>query len=197
MTAIPESTTPEIITPSDIVPSEETYPWLAMQDEPSSWYKRFATYFLPQGPGRSLLQAFILMLNTEHPDVAAARKLKNKVEHAAADHWHKASRKWNWVARARAYDRFTYSRATAVVEVARLTILENANNAANALVAALTNDRLKVAAAKEILDRAGLPGTTNIGLGPIEKFNADELHEAEKEVAEWETMMKPPSVENG
>lgn len=186
------------VSDTDIIsPEQENYPWLPMEGEPEFWYNRFRNYFLPQGPGRSLLEASTRMVIAEHPEVAEARKLSEKKAHTSVYSWHQKAREWNWIARARAFDKFSYSRATAVVELARVTLLENSNNAAIALVEALKNDRLKVAAAKEILDRAGLPGTTNIGLGPIEKFTADELHEAEEDVKRWENLMNKPSEESG
>ena len=185
---------------------EAVFPWLQMVDEPWNWFQRFIKYYLPLGPGRSLYGAYTQMVETEHPEVAAARRAKaesdptfRKKKAVAINSWTKCARLWDWRERAKAFDRFTYKAAQAQVDNARITLLGSANKAALALVEALTNPRLQVAAAKEILDRAGLPGTTNVGLGPIEKFSADELSQAEQEVDAWESQVRlnPKSDLNG
>jgi hypothetical protein len=160
-------------------------PWFRIDGEPWLWYNRFQEYFLPLGPGRSLPKAFELMMLKERGKEWLDNKKANK-RFASMNRWTAAAREWEWRERARAYDSFMYKDAQAEVELARLTILNGANKAAQALVSALDNERLKVAAAKEILDRAGLPGTTNVGIGPADKFSADELSRAEAEIQAWE-----------
>ena len=179
----------------DIVVYSSEYIWQRMEDEPWLWFTRFTNYFLPQGPGRSLFQAYQLMIVTERPEVAAARKAAKK-EPASITIWSRYATKFNWRERAKAFDRFTYQKAQAQVDLARVTLLSSANTAANALVEALQNERLKVAAAKEILDRAGLPGTTNVGIGPADKFTADELRAAEEEISDWEMSQQRPRLES-
>lgn len=168
-----------------------SYPWRQIEDEPWLWYQRFIKYFLPQGPGRSIAKAYEAMVATEHAEVAEARRKLGKKKAIPAQMWSQQARKWDWRNRSKAYDKFTYAEALLEVDKARLTLLANADGAAKALVSALDNERLKVAAAKEILDRVGLPGTTNVGLGPIEKFTADEFRQAEQEVEEWEQKALP------
>lgn len=172
---------------SDITLAEPTeFPWEQMENEPWMWFQRFIKYFLPLGPGRSLYGAYQQMVSIEHPEVMKARAKSNKVKPTSITSWGKKAREWDWRERSKAFDRFTYKAAAAQVDNARITLLGSANLAAEALKSALTDPRLRVAAAKEILDRAGLPGTTNVALGPIEKFTADEFRQAENEIDEWE-----------
>ena len=178
---------------SDVLTTiEAEYPWEQMDGEPQLWYRRFTSYFLVSGPGRTLYGAYELMVSTEFPSVAKARKIAAakpdaKPRAQAITSWGKVAKTWRWRERSMAFDRFTYKAASAQVDRARITLLGSANKAAEALVSALSNPRLQVAAAKEILDRAGLPGTINLGIGQIEKFTADELNQAEQEVAAWES----------
>jgi len=169
-----------------------TYAWTQRDGEPWFWFNRFITYFLPLGPGRSIIKAYETMVAAEHPEVAEARR-RSKKKMNATGAWSKKARDWDWRDRAKAYDRFAYAEALAEVDKARVTLLESANTAALTLAGALSDGRLKVAAAKEILDRVGLPGTVNVGVGPIEKFTADELRQAEREVDEWEPLPSPKS----
>lgn len=199
-----DSIEPTPATDIDVSPSPlPEQAWQQMEGEPWLWYQRFIKYYIPQGPGRSIYKAYETMVATEHPEVAAARRKKKEEEgelttkksHNVTD-WSKNVGKWFWRERAKAYDRFTMQSALAQVDLARLTLLGAANVAAMALKEALSNERLKVAAAKEILDRAGLPGTTNVGIGPADKFNADELAQAESELDEWESQPQSPRLES-
>lgn len=184
------------ISPAEVMPTtmaEATeFAWQQMEDEPWFWYQRFIKYFLPQGPGRSLYKAYELMVSMERPDVAKARKENPKPKTTHITAWGQYAQKWHWRDRSKEFDRFTYKAAQAEVDNARITLLSSANKAANTLVEALANPRLQVAAAKEILDRAGLPGTTNVALGPIEKFTADEFRQAESELDDWESQPSLP-----
>lgn len=186
-------------TETDIVRElEGEYPWQRMKDEPWLWFQRFTEYFLPLGPGRSLYKAYSLQLEKEDPAAFKAKQAQSggKLKPSGINAWGKRAKEWRWRERSHAYDSVQYKDAQAEVELARLTILSSANNAAQALVDALTNERLKVAAAKEILDRAGLPGTTNIGIGPADKFTADELNQAEVEISQWESQQVKPRLES-
>jgi hypothetical protein len=170
------------------------FAWQQMDNEPWLWYQRFIKYFLPQGPGRSLYKAYELMVATERPDVSKAR-LENPEAKKTTNitSWGIHARDWNWRERSKEFDKYTFRAANAEVDAARITLLSSANKAANALVSALANPRLQVAAAKEILDRAGLPGTTNVALGPIDKFTADEFRRAESEIDDWERKLESPN----
>lgn len=182
--------------PEDITTATEAaaaeYPWEQRDGEPWMWYQRFIQYFLPQGPGRSIYKAYELMVATEHPDVAKAREEASKLKSTATTNWSKKATEWDWRERSKAFDRFTYKAAQANVDSARIILLDSAAEAARALKSALANPRLQVAAAKEILDRVGLPGTVNVGVSAVEKFTADELKAAEEEVDVWERQTLTP-----
>ena len=51
-----------------------------------------------------------------------------------------------------------------------------------------------MAAAKEILDRGGLPGTHLVGVGRIEPYTADDLRKAEADVSDWEKRIRGDTV---
>lgn len=167
-----------------VVVVDET-PWYRIDQEPWLWYNRFHDYYLPLGPGRSLPKAYEAMMLAEHHDEYVA-KVNPRKRHTALSNWIAAAKEWDWRERAQYYDRAVYRDAQGYVDKARITLLSAADDAAHALRDALDNERLKVAAAKEILDRVGLPGTTNVGVGPADKFSADELSRAEEELAAWE-----------
>jgi hypothetical protein len=170
-----------------VVPSPSAVietPWLQMPNEPLRWYVRFMTYFLPFGPSRTLTRAYLAYLAAERPNAVGLKKTANTVRGAVS--WQHACHDWQWRQRAEAFDRLNLLEYVTLVDKARDKIMRSMEDAADALADALTIPRLKVSAAKEILDRGGLPGTTNIGVSRIEPYTADELHKAEQEVAAWE-----------
>lgn len=73
-------------------------------------------------------------------------------------------------------------------------MLQSTEAAARALVENLKNPRLAVAAAKEILDRGGLPGTHLVGVGRVEPYTADDLRSAEEAVNKWEKQIRGDTV---
>jgi hypothetical protein len=152
-----------------------------MRDEPNKWYVRFMKYFVPLGTSRTLTRAFAVYLKEEQPKIAPLVKGESR----AVRDWQQMGKEFRWYERAEAFDRDTLAEYATLVENARDLLVRNSIKAVEALVNALMNPRLQVSAAKEILDRAGLPGTTNIGIGPTSKFTADELRRAELEVADW------------
>lgn len=62
--------------------------------EPTLWYTRFRTYYLPQGPGRSLVEANNLWRD---------EKGQKRSSHATGA-WRRNAEWWRWVERAEAYD---------------------------------------------------------------------------------------------
>lgn len=84
-------------------PDEE--PWLRQKNEPALWYMRFKRY-LDMGPKRSLRKAL-----ADEPDTQKATKktgkkqeMKNLSDVSVPGAWKRASKVWNWVERAEAYD---------------------------------------------------------------------------------------------
>lgn len=185
----------------DVIPSADgeleekvEYPWLQMEHEPDVWYRRFAKYYIALGPARTLLKAMMAYYQTEEPSQYELI-LMNPRQSASSD-WSKMSNLWMWRFRAREYDRIRYMEAQGVIDQARTTIVENTNKAALALVEALENPRLKVAAAKEILDRGGIPGVA-VRESRVVPFSADELAKAHREVSDWERQLQQKSESSG
>ena len=160
-------------------------PWLQVDKEPIFWYRRFMTYYLPLGPNRNLTRAYLKWMETEKPEQAARKKASRAFINTGRE-WSVMARDWKWRERAESFDLHCSSEIFGYVDQARTTLMKAANDAANALIANLANPRLGVAAAKEILDRVGLPSTHLIGVGKIEPYSADELRKAEEDVANWE-----------
>lgn len=184
----------EVIPPDTTDAETDVVPWLQMEKEPDIWYSRFLKYYVALGPARSLLKAMLACYQAEDP-VKYDQMVKNGRQSASGP-WGEMSRAWMWRERARAYDGIRYQEAQKVVEQARTTIIENTQKAAQALVDSLANPRLAVAAAKEILDRGGLPGTV-VRENRVVPFTADELAAAHREVEEWERQLTPKSDESG
>lgn len=171
-------------------------PWAIWPEEPEESFNWFANYYLLLGPSRSLRKAFMTWLGENEPE---------KLEHylarpgmSSSQTWSKMCKKWNWRQRARDYDRDQLLEARSVVEEARRVLFESANEAALALQTALKDPRMKVAAAKEILNRVGLPSVSEVNVN-ARAFTSDEYNQAAEEVAEWEKQLttKTLTAKNG
>jgi len=156
-----------------------------MENEPFIWFERFSKFFLPLGPGRTLSKACSLDRAINDPD--------NPIDtnRGAPEDWSVASNEWDWRERAEEYDTFMFE-DEGVVELAREMLKNSTMDAVNALHKSLENPRIAVQAAKEILDRAGLPATTRVNVSTI-PFTADELAAAAEEVKQWEKQTKKSS----
>lgn len=163
--------------------------WLQEAEEPTLWYRRFMAYYLPLGPSRNLTRAYLKYLTAECPEIAIQKKASRGYINAAAS-WSEKAREWHWRMRAEAFDLYTSSENFSYVDKARDILLQGTEAAARALIESLKSPRLAVAAAKEILDRGGLPGTHLVGVGRIEPYTADDLHRAEQDVANWEKQIR-------
>lgn len=173
---------------------EMDFPWLQQENEPDNWYRRFVKYYLNLGHGRTLLKAMSLFLQTEHPE-RYARFLENPRQSASAE-WSTTASAWQWRERARIYDMASMQEAMEKVGEARKILIESTPKAAKALVESLENPRTRVNAAKEILDRGGLPGTI-VHEERVVPFTADELSQAQTELETWEQRLNLKSGENG
>lgn len=171
-----------------------TTPWLMQEGEPSLWFNRFLKYYLPLGAGRTLTQAYLFYLKEENPELAAAKEESGRYINTTRS-WSENARIWHWRERAEAFDRFSALDFARTVAQARNKILENSLAAAEALVSNLTNPRTGVQAAKEILDRAGIPSTHIIGHANLTPYTADDFNQAEKEVKEWEEQLRDKVID--
>jgi len=155
--------------------SENT--WERVEGETGEWYHRFSSYFLLMGPARTMQRAYNAFMAIENPGVE-----HNKVTIPSS--WREESVTRDWFGRADAFDAKLFQEDGSV-ELARTQLKKAAFEATIALIEALTNPRYAVAAAKEILDRAGIPATQT-HLIKTTPFTADEMAAASKELEAWE-----------
>lgn len=167
--------------------------WLQQDKEPDSWYRRFMSFYLPLGPSRNLTRAYLRCLESEEPEKAFAKKSAKGYINTSPQ-WSEIARTWHWRERAEAFDLYTAGENFSYVDKARDILLQSTEAAARALVENLKNPRLAVAAAKEILDRGGLPGTHLVGVGRVEPYTADDLRSAEEAVNKWEKQIRGDTV---
>jgi hypothetical protein len=159
--------------------------WDRQPNEPEEWFFRFQKYYLMLGLTRSIRKAYDLYVAETSPLDSAAGKGKTSNRK-----WVEASKKYNWAERADAYDREVFQESVAVVQEAAQKIRLNAGKAVDALIEALGNPRLSVAAANSLLDRAGVE-TATINLS--HDLTADDLAAAEEKLAKWHTDRNPSS----
>lgn len=171
-------------------------PWLMLEDESSTWYNRFLMYYLPLGPGRTLTQAYLRYCENEKPETA--EKIRNREYYTnASSTWSKACAEYGWRSRAEAFDRYNALEFRHHVQAARKHLVEHAKDAAETLVKNLASPRQGVVAAKEILNRVGLPSATVVGHGNITPYSADDFNKAQAEVGEWEKKIRDEEVIEG
>lgn len=166
-------------------------PWTQMVDEPDEWYDKFTTYYLAMGYGRTLTKAFEQYVLAEHPEKKDVVLVRGT--HTAPSSWSVMSNRYNWRKRAQAWDAERAKDLASTVTEARTLLQETTVEAVMTLRKALTNPRTAVAAAKEILDRGGVPAVTvhQVKLVP---FTADDLAEARSEIEEWMSQRAPKKL---
>lgn len=157
--------------------------WMQFADEPNTWYDRFSQYYLPLGPGRTLLQAYIAFTKATDEDKSTLMTVRPPM--SAPPTWTDASRMWDWRKRGTAWDASQVSELAHTLTAARQFIQQSTLDAAKTLHKALDNPKYAVAAAKEILDRGGVPAVTVHAIRTI-PFTADDLALAAREVEEWQ-----------
>lgn len=162
---------------------DENPPWWPTPGEPDRWYGRFERFFLMQGPSRSLQAAYRMWVASDN------RELGLKGKRDIANNWKINCLAFRWRERAAAYDGYINHLIMKKVEASRRRLQDAAPLAVDALVNALTDTRSRVPAAKEILDRAGLPSTTRQEIRAAVGFTSEDLSEASAEVDEWEKKM--------
>jgi hypothetical protein len=163
--------------------------WDKRADEPEEWYRIFRDYFLPLGNRRTVRNAFEFFVRVEQPahyDTVDPDDIR-----MAPTHWADYANKYEWGKRALAYDE---SNTPDLSDIYVTTVLEylksNATTAAKALVDALKNERTRVQAANSILNRAGVPETSEILLKGGVSVNSDDMAAATNKVEEWKTRNK-------
>lgn len=157
--------------------------WDKQKGESKMWFLRFQRYYLYRGLARSVRRAYSAFLQENYPtkfeDIIIAGK--------GYTTWLRAARKYNWKARAEAWDEMRNEELRKGILEASRFLMDNAMSAAEALVEALTSARLQVTAANSILDRVGLPSVSRQELLNVNvPVTADELAQMKEAVKEWE-----------
>lgn len=166
---------------------EERPPWWPIEGETDAWYNRFERFFLMAGPARSLQSAYRLWVKSESGTLGL-KALKD-----VSNAWNEKCRLYMWRERASAYDGEINRLILKKVEASRRRLQDAAPQAVEALIGALDDPKFRVQAAKEILDRAGLPATTRQEIRAAVGFTSEDLSDAEKEVREWEEQILNPN----
>jgi len=161
---------------SNIEPVTVSEPWLQQEDEPNALYVYFQTY-LVLGIRRSLRAAYRIWLTENDPEV-----LIKSPNPTIPELWRRAYVAFNWEGRSKAYDQLLYSDSLKVLEQAAAELKNATLDAVETLKRELSSNRNAVAAAKEILDRAGVK-TAAIQFN--QTISSEDMARAEQELAEW------------
>lgn len=165
-------------------------PWDQREGEPDEAYRMFNTYYIPLGLTRSIRKAYFTHMGIEKPGMVVGSYGDSEITNPSK--WTKWAEEYEWLARAREYDSWFMAQSLLIVEDAKRTLMNAAPDAVKALIESLGNSRYKVSAAKAIFDRIGLPATSQIKHGEMEKFTGDEYAEAAEEVEKWEKRFEHP-----
>lgn len=166
-------------------------PWTQMVEEPTEWYEKFEKYYLPLGPGRTIMQAFIAFAKATSPEQSILMTVSPP--NAAPHSWSQMSNQWQWRKRALAWDAEQVRGAADQVMFARQLAQMATVEAVQTLRKALANPKTAVQAAKELLDRGGVPSVTIHAVKSV-PFTADDLAQAARELEEWKNSSN--SLEN-
>jgi hypothetical protein len=165
--------------------------WDQKEGEPARWYHIFTQYYLGAGFRRSVRQAWLNFVKENDGEEA----WKEVVHASPPSEWYQMSVRWQWYDRAEAWEEEqTELSMAAVSEGAKLLRLHTVD-AVKALILALTSEKFAVQAAKEILDRGGLPSTSKIDATGAVLFTADDMAKAQEELNNWRRERE--SDENG
>jgi hypothetical protein len=168
----------------------EMQPWDRMEGEPGTWYRSFRRYYITLGYLRTIRGAYLDFLK-DVGDQAEAEYARTP------DEWYVMANQWNWKARADAWDDHIADSAVTAVEEAAIRLKLATVNAVDTLISALTgSERYRVNAAKEILDRGGLPATVRQEQVTNLSFTADDLARAKDELKQWEQESQPNKSES-
>jgi len=96
----------------------ERKPWDRMDGEPSMWYARMDKYYRPQGPERSIEEAYRLWLQDP-----TTRKRKHPAPRPNK-YWHYNARDWKWRERVAAWDAEQRRKRLVAEERERAAMLE-------------------------------------------------------------------------
>ena len=104
--------------------NETRHPWDRREGEPPLWYNRFDSHFLPQGPERTLEEAWRRWKQTDAPGSKGKRP---------SAQWYARAKEFDWYARAQAWDDENRRKRIAEEEAARADMLRRHARQAQAL----------------------------------------------------------------
>ena len=162
---------------------DEINSWDRQPREPVRWYDIFVRYYLASGLSRTVRVAFLAYVKDTKPEAF----MEAQSRRGAPGQWMTMADRWHWRERAAAWEQSQTDLAMATIEQAARKLRLLTVNAVDALEIYLTSQRLGVQAAKEILDRGGLPATTRVESDNVHRFTADDLAKARDELKEWQT----------
>lgn len=157
--------------------------WDQLPGEPDKWFLKFQRYYITLGVERTVKKACEAFCAEERPERLdpATGKLPYPATPRA---WSENAFKWRWKDRAMAFDRYSNNQILDTVQFALSILKDSAPDAAEALVEALSVPRTRVSAAKEILDRIGLPAVKRVeSIGM--QVTPDDVQKAREELEEW------------
>lgn len=164
----------------DVLEPEVAFMPQQLDAEPDAWYFKFLKFFLNAGAGRSVAGAYREYCRSEHPE-----RLDDKGKVATPRVWAAVARQYEWRERAAEYDRHYALISVDSVSLAVEILRDAAPDAAEALIESLQNPKYKVSAAREILDRIGVPRKT-VQESVSMKITPEDLRKAREEAEDWE-----------
>ena len=161
---------------------QSVMPWDQQEGEDDNWYLKFERYYLLKGLARSIRGATAYFMRETNPEQYERRKNDKTL----SMQWYAIADQYDWYPRALAYDRWMNQQLRKEVENTIRKMMELTPDAVAALQQALSSPRLGVAAAKEILDRGGVPAKS---IHEIEQrttvITSDDLAKAKEDAEKW------------
>ena len=169
---------------------KEVWNYEQLESEPLHWYEVFKRYYMLTGLSRSVRKAYVQFLENEKPGSdQLSRATRDKIGSRTGHYWYDIALKYFWKERANAWDQERTEEFKKEVQEARILLMALTPDAVDALAGALKLPRSQVQAAKEILDRAGIPATARLDVDATLQLTADEMAKAKDEATEWENSM--------
>jgi hypothetical protein len=162
--------------------------WEQYPEEPDDFYHWFHDYYLPLGFMRSINKAYAEFVVKEEPSSAIRLNDPARRWHEP-NVWSQAASQWGWLKRGLAYDAQMIDEAVKSVKQAQLNLRLSTVRAVETLISNLDSPRNGVMAAKEILDRGGIPAHSTSDVVTTVNISSDEMAEATAEVEAWEKKM--------
>src|SRR4030042_558968 len=144
-----------VVLHEEVLDPEAAFMPQQLPNEPDAWYYKFLKYFVNAGAGRSVAAAYRDYCRIEHPN-----RLDDNDRVNTPRIWAAMAKQYGWRERSSEYDR-QYAKLTVDSVALAIEILRDAApDAAVALVTSLDSPKTRVSAAREILDRVGVPRKT-------------------------------------